>query len=254
MQLGLVTYMWGAQWDLPTLLKNLKETGFEGVELRTEHKHGVELSLTDPQRKDVARQFEDAGIELVGYGSTCEYHSPDSAVVQKNIDQTKAWIQLAHDTGATGVKVRPNGLPKGVPVEKTIEQIGKALNECGKFGDGYGIDIRVEVHGPGTSEIATFAKIMEVADHPQVKVCWNCNDDDLRGAGLKANFQLLEKRIGTVHIHELTSNYPWKELFSLLKGADFDGWTLVEEGATTSDPIRVMKYYRLLWEAWTGSN
>ena len=42
MQLGLVTYMWGADWDLPTLIKNCQLTGFRGVELRTAHKHGVE--------------------------------------------------------------------------------------------------------------------------------------------------------------------------------------------------------------------
>ena len=253
MQLGLVTYMWGAEWDLPTLLKNLKETGFAGVELRTQHKHGVELSLNEQQRKDVIKQFDDADIELVGYGSTCEYHSPDSAVVQKNIDETKAWIKLAHDTGATGVKVRPNGLPKGVPVEKTLTQIGKAMNECAKFGADYGIDIRLEVHGAGTNLLPNVKTIMDVADHPGAKVCWNCNAEDLQGAGLEHNFKLVQNRIGTVHIHELTSNYPWKELFALLKAAKFDSWTLLEEGNPTSDPIRVMKYYRMLWERMTNA-
>ena len=31
---GLVTYMWGADWDLPTLLKNCKKTGVLGVDRR----------------------------------------------------------------------------------------------------------------------------------------------------------------------------------------------------------------------------
>ena len=35
MQLGLVTYQWGAEWNLETLLKNCAETGFAGLELRT---------------------------------------------------------------------------------------------------------------------------------------------------------------------------------------------------------------------------
>jgi hypothetical protein len=39
-------------------------------------------------------------------------------------------------------------------------------------------------------------------------------------------------------------------LFGLLKASGFEGWTLLEEGAATADPIRVMKYYRLLWEEW----
>ncbi|HYF35506.1 MAG TPA: sugar phosphate isomerase/epimerase, partial [Prosthecobacter sp.] len=33
MQFGLVTYMWGAEWDLPTLIKNCEDTQVLGVEL-----------------------------------------------------------------------------------------------------------------------------------------------------------------------------------------------------------------------------
>ena len=252
MQLGLVTYMWGAEWDLPTVIKNLQLTGFAGVELRSGHKHGVEPSLSADERKRVAAQFADSGIELVGLGSACEYHSPDAAVVRKNIEETKAFIKLCHDCGGTGVKVRPNGLPKDVPVQKTLEQIGKALNEVAAFGEGYGVAIRLEVHGPGTSKLEYIKTIMDAADHPGATVCWNCNPSDLDGAGLKHNFALVKDRLGTIHIHDLISSYPWPELFGLLKAANFEGWTLVEEGSPTADPIRVMRYYRLLWERMTA--
>ena len=56
MQLGLVTYMWGAEWDLPTVIKNCEAAGFKGVELRTQHKHGVEPKLTKDERKEVAKR------------------------------------------------------------------------------------------------------------------------------------------------------------------------------------------------------
>jgi sugar phosphate isomerase/epimerase len=247
-QLGLVTYQWGATWDLPTLIANCEKTGFRGVELRTTHKHGVEPSLNDQERKDVAKRFADSKVELVGLGTTCEFHSPDAATLKKNIEETKSFIRLCHDVGGSGVKVRPNGLPAGVPVAKTIEQIGKSLDEVAAFGDGYGIEIRLEIHGRGTSEIATIRKIMDVSKHPGSKLCWNCNNEDLAAPGLARNFQSVQERLGTVHIHELISSYPWRELFGLLKQANFDGWTLLEEGATTNDPLRVMQYYRLLWE------
>ena len=109
MRLGLVTYMWGAEWDLPTLLKNCAETGFEGAELRTTHKHGVELALTAEERREVRKRFEDSPVVFVGPGTACEYHSPDPAVVAKNIEETKRFVELSHDLGGTGVKVRPNG-------------------------------------------------------------------------------------------------------------------------------------------------
>ena len=55
-----------------------------------------------------------------------------------------------------------------------------------------------------------------------------------------------------LHIHDLISSYPWGELFGLLKAAKFNGWTLLEEGAQTADPIRVMQYYRIVWEQLAG--
>jgi len=42
MQMGLVTYQWGKDWDLPTLIKNCETAEFSTVELRTHHAHGVE--------------------------------------------------------------------------------------------------------------------------------------------------------------------------------------------------------------------
>src|SRR5262245_41839517 len=131
-KLGIVTYNIAATWDIPTLLKVCKSVGLSPVELRTTHKHGVEPSLTKGQRKEVKKRFADAGVAIWGCGTTCEFHSPDPAVVKKQIETCKRFVELAADLGGKGVKVRPNGLPKTVPVEKTLEQIGKSLIPCGK--------------------------------------------------------------------------------------------------------------------------
>ena len=75
-------------------------------------------------------------------GSAFDYHATDQAVLRRNIAGTKAYSQLAADVGAPGVKVRPNGLPNEVPVEKTLEQIGLSLRECGEFAADLGVEIR----------------------------------------------------------------------------------------------------------------
>ena len=249
MQLGLVTYNWGRNWDLPTLLAACEATGFKGVELRSTHKHGVEPSLNEEQREKVAQQFADSSVQCVGLGSACEYHSPDAAVLKKNIEETQAFIRLCHDVGGSGVKVRPNGLPKDVPVEKTLQQIGKALNEVAAFGEGFGVEIRLEVHGRGTAELPLVKRIMDVADHPNVGVCWNCNPTDLAGKGLEHNFNLVKDRFGaTVHIHDLRgTKYPWREFFGLLKAARYEGWTLIEEGKVPEDVVAAMKANLPIW-------
>jgi len=241
LKLGLVTYQWGKDYPLAELLKVCEQTKYTGLELRSTHKHGVEPSLNATQRAEAKKRFADSPVALVGLGSACEYHASNPAVVEKNIDETKAFIDLSAELGGSGVKVRPNGLPQDVPVEKTLEQIGKSLRIVGEYAAKANQQIRLEVHGKGTQEIPNMRKIMEVADHPNVVVCWNCNPTDLSGAGFESNFDALAKWMGTVHIHDLRPgkvDYPWPALFKKLKACDakgFTGWCLMEDGATPAD-------------------
>lgn len=251
MKLGLVTYLLGKDWGVPTLIRNCAATGFEGVELRSTHAHGVEPSLSQRGRAEVAARFADSAVELVGLGSACEYQSPDPAVVRKNIEETKAFVKLCHDVGGSGVKVRPNGLPDGVPMEKTLEQIGQAIAECATFAEDYGIVIRLEVHGRETSRLEHIRTIMDVADNPHAVVCWNSNPTDLEQGSIDRAFNLVAEKIDTAHIHDLYDPYPYDRLFELLKGRGFDGYCLSESPAS-SDPVRVMHYYRALWHRMVG--
>lgn len=248
MKLGLVTYMWGADWDLPTLIKNCEATGFEGVELRSTHKHGVELTLSDVERREVKQRFADSKVVCVGLGSACEYHNPDHGIVQQNIELTKKFVLLSRDIGATGVKVRPNGLVKGEERKQTVARIAEALKECGKFAAEHGQEIRVEVHGNGTSQPQVIREIFDATAHPAVKVCWNSNPGETINQSIKPNFDLLKADFGqTVHIHDLFDDYPYRELFKLLRNAKYTGYCLSESPATT-DTLKVMRYYRMLWQ------
>src|SRR5262245_5151783 len=175
MKLGTVTYDLAKDWNIETIIKNCAEAKFEGVELRTTHAHGVEVALNKQQRAEVKKRFADSSVLLWSLGSAFDYHTPDQGKLRKDIEATKEYILLAHDVGATGVKVRPNGLPKEVSLEKTLEQIGKSLQELGKFAADYGQQIRLEVHGFGTSHLPHIRKMMDIASHPLVGVCWNSN-------------------------------------------------------------------------------
>ena len=146
-QYGLVTYMWGADLDLPTLIDTCDSAGVQGVELRVEHAHKVDPTLTPPQRAEVRKRFEDARVKLIGMGTNFEFHDADPAKVLKNIAGAKEYIKLSHDIGGSGVKVKPNALPKTVAKEKTLDQIAKSLAELADYAVGFGQEIRLEVHG-----------------------------------------------------------------------------------------------------------
>jgi sugar phosphate isomerase/epimerase len=249
-QLGIVTYNIAKDWDLPTILARLERLGYAGVELRTGHAHKVEVNLSKAQRDEVRKRFEDSPVELAGLGSAFEYQAADPAVVRQNIDGTKAYVRLAHDIGSPGVKVRPNGIPRGANLDQTLRQIGRALHEVGEDAAGFGIEIRVEVHGATTQELPHFSRIMRYADHPNVFACWNSNPTDVVKGSVKETFALVAFKVQEVHLRDLTdTTYPWRELFNLLAAQDYGGYTLAEI-PESPDPERVLRYFKALWTAY----
>ena len=272
LHLGLVTYNVAKDWDLDTILKNLRGASFQGVEFRTTHAHGVERTLSPAARSEVRAKCRDAGLLQVSLGSVCEFHSPDPAVVRKNVDDCREWVLLAKDLGAKAVKVRPNGLPKDVPEEKTLEQIGKSLAECGKFARENGVEIWCEVHGDQTRLPVRMRKIMDACGHPAVGVTWNSNDTDVKDGTLEESFGLLEPFVRCCHITDIgvapppepanaagasapaapptaTPPYPYRELFSRLAGAGFTGFTLCEypQPVPADAGIAWLRKYRERW-------
>jgi sugar phosphate isomerase/epimerase len=250
MQFGLVTYLWGENMDLPSLLAACQKSGIRGVELRTEHKHGVEPKLSPAEREETKQRFAASGVILVGYGSNCDFHHRDPALVKKNIEQCKDYIRLMHDCGGSGVKVKPNAFVKDIPHEKTIEQVGKALKEVAEYGYNFGQQIRVEVHGKETSELPVIRDILKVATHPNVGVCWNSNPEDLDGEGLEANFNMVKDRFGdTCHVRELNdTSYPYADLMKLFLDIDFDGWILLEARTKPADYVEAMIEQRKIFD------
>lgn len=245
MHIGLVTYMVGAKMDLPTLIEVCEKSGMEGVELRSTHKHGVEPHISAERRRQVRALFEKSPVRCYALGTACEYHSPDPETVRKNIDLTKRFIDLAADLGCWGVKVRPNGLPKGVSEEKTLHQIGASIRTCAAYAAPKKINVFVECHGGGTSRPDRMMRIMKICDHPSACLAWNCNGIDIRDGSIKRYYRMCAPYIKHVHIHTLTEKgYPWEELFGLLKADGFRGFTMIETHYKGDDAVGFLKAQR----------
>ena len=179
---------------------------------------------------------------------------PDPEQLKRSIEGAKAFIQLSHDCGGSGAKVKPNDFHHGVPHEKTIEQIGRSLNILGKFAAEFDQQVRLEVHG-SCAGLPTIKRIMEIADHPSVAVCWNCNvGTDMADKGLPYNFNLVKSRLGaTLHVHDLIAGgYPYPQLFELLAKANYTGWALLECGSPVKDGVAAMVQQREAFKRLTS--
>ncbi|MEE2908077.1 MAG: TIM barrel protein [Planctomycetota bacterium] len=251
MRFGLVTYLWGSDLDLPTLLTACREGNLDGLELRTTHAHGVEPVLQAESREEIKARFADSGIVLVGLGSDERFCWPEAERVKAAQAKTLEFLQLSHDVGGSGVKVKPDSFRADVPREKTIEQIGQTLKALGPRAADLGQEIRLEVHGSCASP-PVIRDIMAIADHPAVVVCWNCNDADLGGEGLDTNFRMLRPRFGdTLHVRHLARHaYPYKNLFGLLRETDWTGWMLLEaRGELPGDRAEAFREQRVFFDS-----
>jgi sugar phosphate isomerase/epimerase len=245
--LGSVTYNLLKDYDLETIIKTLEAVEFEAVELRTSHKHGVEPSISAAERTRVRRRFESSKVRLLSYGTTCRFQSPDPAERKQQLEIAKQFVDLAHDTGALGIKLQPMGLPPDVPQQASIEYFGASMRELGEYGAGHGVEIWMEVHGTGTQNPPVAAALLKAAGHQNVGACWNCNPTDVQNGSVKESFALLGKYIRNVHLHELSDDrYPFRELFSLLQQAGYDRYTLAEV-AESKEPERYMRNFKALW-------
>lgn len=252
-RLGMVTYNMGKDMTLEELIAFCEKTGLEGVELRTTHKHGVEVAMGAADRAAVKERFANTTAALAGLGSAFEFHAKDPEVVKKNVEGAKEYAKLATDVGAPGIKLRPNGIFADEPVAQTCERIGKAWREVAEYAGGLGVQTRMEVHGSGSKDPKNIRMMLDAADHPNALVCWNSNtgEDDESGS-IRANFNLLKDKIAHVHINEIgVYQYPWQELFNLLGEIDYRGFCLAEI-AYNPEPERFMKYYKTLFDVYTG--
>lgn len=250
LKIGLMTYLLGKDWDIETIISNCSTAGFQSVELRTTHAHGVEVTLSASERAEVKKRFEDSPLETISLASAFQYHFPDEAELKKNIEGTKEFVLLARDVGATGIRVFPNAFPEGVSKEKTMEQIGRALAEVSDFGMDHGVEIRVCVHGQGTNSVSVIKKIIDYSNSPNVFVNWNCNSSDSEGEGLEHNFNLVRERIRGVHMHDLyDAAYPYRQLFQLLTDSGFKGYCNGEIERVSCEPVEYMKLYKGLFLA-----
>lgn len=253
MKLGMVTYNMGKDMTRDQLITFCKEVGLAGVELRTTHAHGVEDTLSKEERAAVCKQFEEGGVAIAGLGTIFQFHEKDPAVVAKNVAGAKSYAQLAADIGAPSIKTRPNGIFEDEPIEQTCERIGKAWREVAAFAQDLDVQIRMEVHGKGSSDPKNMRMMLDAADHPNAKICWNSNtgEQDENGS-IKWGFDLLKHALGQVHINEIgVYQYPWQELFTLLKENNFTGFCLAEI-AYNPEPERFMKHYKTLFDLYTG--
>ena len=252
-RLGFTTYTWGKPWDIPTLIDNCCHVKIYGVELRTSqnYAHGLEIETSAAERREARKRFEGSPVTLVGMACGERYDSPNPEKLKAGIENTKAYLKLSHDVGASGLRVFPNDYHRDVPREKTRAQIAAALNEVGAFAADYGQQVRLEAHG-SAGDLPSIRAIMDQVTQPSVRVKLNSSARDAEGEGFEHNFNLVKGLLGdTLHLHDLAdTSFPYQQQMDLLVKMNWRGWQMLEVSHRVPDPVAALRTFRETWDGF----
>ena len=164
------------KWTFEQILKCTVENHYDGIELR-----GILGELYLPKcselnsKENIAatrKRVEDKGKKIVDLGSSATLHFPEGAERQKNLEEGKRFIDLAHGLNCPNVRVYPNNFPKGQDRDKTLDLISKGLLDLGSYAKNSGVRVLMETHGEVLwSDV--ILQIMKTAEHPNVGIVWD---------------------------------------------------------------------------------
>ncbi len=166
-------------WSFDQMVDFAVLHGFNGIELR-----GIlrELDLTkcaefSSKQNSTAtlNKMQEKGLHFVDLGSSATLHFAESSVRQKNLEEGRRFIDLAHEINCPNVRVFPNIFPKDQDRNKTMDLIIKGLLELGDHAKGSGVSVLMETHGDLVN-IADIETIMLGAAHPQVGLVWDISN------------------------------------------------------------------------------
>jgi sugar phosphate isomerase/epimerase len=94
---------------------------------------------------------------------------------------------------------------------------------------------------------------VELVNHPRVALVYNCDRKDLVAGSVAATYSQVRQLVRHVHLHELTSGFPYPELFALLRADGYNGYLSSEvEAADALSREQYFATYAALVRAWAG--
>lgn len=152
-------------WSFKQAVDFAAKHDYNGLELRG-IQHEMDLTKCNEfsaQNISATMQLmKDNNLHFVDLGSSCTLHFPESEERNKNLDEGKRFIDLAHKIDCPYIRVFPNNFLKERSKEATLELIIKGLRQLGDYAKGSNVRVLVESHGD-LVYIADLKQVMQAA-------------------------------------------------------------------------------------------
>ncbi len=163
-------------WTYQNIVDFAAGNGYNGIEIRGIQR---ELDLTkcpafsNKENILASRKYADEKeIKIIGLGSSAQLHHAATAERQRNLDEAKQFIDLAHQLDCPYIRVFPNNVPKDQDRNATIDLIATGLHELGEYAKQSKVCVLMETHGDVIWS-ADIEKIMKFVSHPDTGLIWD---------------------------------------------------------------------------------
>lgn len=188
--------------DLPleAILRRAADLGYDGVEPRLGHAHGIASDATPAQRQTIRKKFADSGIALCCIASQGNLTDPQTR--RQTIELHRRVIELAGDLSCPRIRIFGGQLPADMSRQQAVEEVAVALREPAAEAHAAGTMLCLETHDDWCDP-EDVAALMERVDHPGLAVNWDMmHPTRAAGVAVEEGFNRLRPWIRHVHIHD----------------------------------------------------
>jgi sugar phosphate isomerase/epimerase len=207
------------------------DNGFHGVELRASPEGPVHTGLSAGERADVVAQFGRAGVEILTVAAYARVAAAGDD--EPVLDEIATAVALAHDLGASFVRVFPGGA--GLPAEEADALAARRLAAAAPDAADQGVRVLLETHDSHCGG-ADVARVLGRVGHVGAGGLWDVMHTWLAGEQPSASYAALAPYLGYLQVKDIASAsdttplplgagvLPLAETVEVLSRAEWDGW------------------------------
>ncbi len=231
-------------WSWKTILESADRFGYAGIELRgvagemdlpkVPELQGTRLAAT---KKDLSA----LGIVVTDLGASATMHEKDPAAREKQFDEGRRFIDLAHALGVPYVRMFGDRLPPDEPKDEVMKRVVDGFQQMTAHAKPAGVTVLIESHGDFTRS-DDLAAILTRVDSPQFALLWDAHHTFVAGREQPADtWARLGKWVRHTHLKDSrpegadrryvllgAGDVPVKEQVKVLAAAGYKGYYCLE--------------------------
>lgn len=213
---------------LDEIVAVLTAGGCSGVELRAGENQAVHTGSTRPQRLEVRRALAAAGLHPLAVSSYVKICAPGND--REIVDELTAYVDLAADLGADGVRIFPGGAKDDGDDERGARRLVEAAGPAARRG----VRLLLETHDSHPRG-ADVARLLDRTGRDDIEVIWDFVHPWRNGESPADTRAAIGSRLAYVQLKDTTADGP-----ALVSAGDvplddirtalttYDGWWSVE--------------------------